>query len=364
MPPRPSPRSSIRSRLAACSLVASSCAALALVAATWSPRESANLERIASMPVEQRQALMAKLAEFDALPADQRAEIKAIDDKLRALPPADQDRLRAELRRYALWLQSLPLDQRDALREAKNPAAWRPLAVEFRKTQQQQQEGSQSDRIANPRELLGRTHDQFGSFSLLEDLVLLKAWKTLSPQEQTQIAKKTKNERFALRKAIRERDPSIENSLRKSIESSIEDLRTAFKEAIPQDAPPQFRFRRMMEKAAAARKEFENRKGLEKGAPGIAFPPAYTARFELKLLEAMILTESKLRDVSDERLERFHKQELPDWEKTALEDLSPAAARRALLVLYRYFYPFPNEIADPKPSAKAKKAAAGPEAAF
>ncbi len=80
--------------------------------------EAENWGRLRSMPHERRVALADKLKEFDALDAREKAAVRALDRKVAGLSVADQASYRSVLRRYHLWLEGLPEDQRDALKAA------------------------------------------------------------------------------------------------------------------------------------------------------------------------------------------------------------------------------------------------------
>src|SRR6476661_189856 len=74
--------------------------------------EEANWLRLQSMPREHRLILAEKIKEFDRLDRDEQARIRDLDRRLSELPPADQANYRSVLRRYHIWLQSLPEDQK------------------------------------------------------------------------------------------------------------------------------------------------------------------------------------------------------------------------------------------------------------
>src|SRR5437763_13958316 len=74
--------------------------------------EDANWKRLRSMPREHRLILAEKIKEFDRLDRDEQARIRDLDRRLSALPDADQATYRSVLRRYHIWRQSLPDDQR------------------------------------------------------------------------------------------------------------------------------------------------------------------------------------------------------------------------------------------------------------
>ena len=80
--------------------------------------QAENLRRLRSMPLEHRRALAQNLERFDAMGAADREAIRALDRELAGQPDSDRARYLAVLRRYHLWLQRLPKEERDAIAAA------------------------------------------------------------------------------------------------------------------------------------------------------------------------------------------------------------------------------------------------------
>ena len=80
--------------------------------------QAENLRRLRSMPLEHRRALAQNLERFDAMGAADREAIRALDRELAGQPDSNRARYLAVLRRYHLWLQRLPKEQRDAIAAA------------------------------------------------------------------------------------------------------------------------------------------------------------------------------------------------------------------------------------------------------
>jgi hypothetical protein len=90
----------------------------ALAAAGFLGAASADLaamERLRSLPLRQRRALAEALDRFGRLDAVDRAAIRDVDRRVAALGPDERARALDRLRRYHLWVQSLPDSRRDDL---------------------------------------------------------------------------------------------------------------------------------------------------------------------------------------------------------------------------------------------------------
>ena len=81
--------------------------------------ETENWNRLRAMPRERRLALAESLKQFDALDHAERSSIRKLDAQIAELPPAEQVRYRATLRRYHLWVQSLSGDQKEQIKRAQ-----------------------------------------------------------------------------------------------------------------------------------------------------------------------------------------------------------------------------------------------------
>jgi hypothetical protein len=77
--------------------------------------EDATWKRLAAMPRERREALLARLDQFDALPAAEQAAVRALDARIQAEPEVNRAELYATLRRYHSWVRSLDEAQQKTL---------------------------------------------------------------------------------------------------------------------------------------------------------------------------------------------------------------------------------------------------------
>src|SRR3954466_2761645 len=98
--------------------------ALALVGALPLPGSAPIAEapdgwtRLGAMPPELRSHLANQLKAFDLLSRDEKDSVRALDRKIAAEPEENRAAYYGVLRRYHLWVQSLPEAQRNELNAA------------------------------------------------------------------------------------------------------------------------------------------------------------------------------------------------------------------------------------------------------
>jgi len=138
------------------------------------------------MPLEQRLQLSSRLKAFDALDRAEQAAVRELDGKLRAESEEERESDFTVLRRYHLWLRSLPEAQRDAINSA--PVSSRlTTAAKIRNEQRAERPpGSVTSQLAD-----------FGSVSPFDLAQLIKVWLALPPDQKTAVSQLKENERRA-----------------------------------------------------------------------------------------------------------------------------------------------------------------------
>jgi hypothetical protein len=282
---------------------------------------SSNLERLRQLPLERRQALHKDLLRFDALPADQREAIRALDRQIAELPEQDQARYRQVLRRYHVWLGSLTAEQREAIQAA--PPAGRMERVRQYLAEAPPPSWTRLDELL----LLGST---LNATPLFEQVYAISAWFTLDEPSRASLQKLPTNRR-------------LERLLELAREAGVPDPRPAGVRKAEEN---------VREKIAARVKRFDQMKAQQKAA---------TVR---RMAEAIFLDRYDPPPVEPARLGRFAAA-LPGWLLEPLDGLPPGVARKRLEVLYRLTFGEEGEMPEPAPEkAKApapeKKAPAAP----
>lgn len=310
------------SRLAACCCIALACVALACLGASDSPEDQARLKRLLAMPPSERERLQKSHQEFESLDPKTQERIRAINEKIHQ-DPGNRDRLLAELHRYQLWLNKLSPERQEQIRNAENVNEWRDLVLQFSKDDPKfsREKGFNRELMLN-RVVL----EHYGRFSPVEMAARLNAWTRLSKTDQAKQTTKFKSERLGSRRAFMTEIDEVLDQLRPIVETTI---------------PPQAS-RKFQDKLQEVRKQDRpNATGNGK-------------LIELRMIDSLLLTRWELSRPKPEKLDQFYRS-LPEWEKTAFEDLSPSAARRGLEVLYRCVYPEPKEYEPPKAASPDNK---------
>lgn len=292
--------------------------------------EQENWQRLRSMPLERRVMLAKRLEEFDRLSRDEKAEIRTLDEKLAALPPADQANYRAVLRRYHLWLETLTADQRKELSAA--PLDQKMMLVErFRAEQAKDRDGGAIPLVFQLADLRGRS-----PFELAH---LLQIWFALSPAQRAEVEKA----------GVRDRIPKLRELGRQVKVPAQGQLTKAQEEAVlkQMDRSITKGVLRAQLKKAESEKPILDRRRLAVNYYFLANPP---------------------RPVEAVNLFQFESA-MPSWLRATFDHLPPEEAKRRLTILYRLIYPAGTEIPAPRakpseaPGAPARPAAPAPPAA-
>lgn len=311
---------------------------IALVLAIgWTPPgvsfagDDENWQRLQAMPRERRVVLDKKLREYDKLPAQKKDAIQTLDREVNAQEPGNRAHYLSVMRRYHLWVQTLPEDQQKQLQDAP-PEQRMALVTKFRAA-----ERPKASR--RPNELVLQL---FGP----SPIVLarrIQFWRELTPQERAELEKVPAEERLPqqLKSLARKKKLRPIAELSESEEAALE--KTWGDDARLKNLPPAF-----LEKAAAA----ETKKGV-------------LAKVDRRrrLLEHYRFVVEPPKPVDPANLETFA-AEIPPWILN-YDHLPVDEARRRLTILYRLIFPYPEEIPATKPGTAKDGSAppAGPAAA-
>lgn len=292
---------------------------VALVAAGVRGDDSDDFRRLEQMPRERRAALAANLAEFDRLPDTERIAIRRLDRDLERRDEVDRARIRELLRRYHLWVNGLPADQRQALRAA-GPAEARMALV---RQILQKQAGTAA---VAPVRVAGLRIGEFGLLGPQELASLLQTWNKLPDDRRKALA------------------PLRGGKLLAALRVEAARLKLA-----PPPLPPE------------VAREFAPRVEADptlKQIPGVARPaePEKAAARPGSPYAEFLYHEDprhRPRAVTPARLAQFAAA-CPAWLLAMTDPLAPDDARAYLAAVYRATYPFPGEIPDkPAPTATA-----------
>jgi len=317
-----------------------------LLALTVSPMakadEEENWARLRSMPREHRQSLSQKLREFDRLPSNEKAAIRALDQELNSQPTANRANFQSMIRRYHLWLQTLSEDQRNQIEAT--PVEERMAAVVKLRAKTK----------ANPSE--GESHVllQVTGPSPTNLATLLQTWMSLTPKERNELEKLDPTERTqrirSLARAKKQKpiapltDAQLEASLHKM---KADPQLTAWISRIETNAAS---------KAATAKKQGSSAKkaDMSKNLPN-------PVRVLTENYHFLIQPPKK---VESSKLVAFESS-LPSWFRASFDHFSPQEARRRLTILYRLIY---GELdhpgaspSEPSASESGEKAASTPK---
>jgi hypothetical protein len=295
------------------------------------------LDRIACLPLETRKNLIANLDRFDQLDPQARQAVAALDAEIQALEPQERARYLDTLRRFHLWLESLPQSERDAVRNA--PLDERPAEIarlHQLAMSRRQQNLAKSPRISVPAPPLAGAIpipisrndliqiSALAPMTLQETAIWLKVWFALEPAERDELEKAS--------------DPAVASRrVEEILRARRKDIILELGDSLKLDKAP---FRRELGALA------KNRLRQEKTA----------ARDKLALFtEARILSLSANDKPVDRASLELFEAAMPRRIRESLDSLPPDAAIRRLAILYRLVFSNDQEI--PKPVAPARKSA-------
>lgn len=280
--------------------------------------ETENWERIRSMPREQRVLLSEKLRDFDRLGHGEKAAVESLDAKIAAEETSAQANYRTVLRRYHLWVQSLPEEKRNRLQST--PPDQRMALVAKLRAEERASGGKRSNPLFL--QLIGPS-----PFLIAQRL---KLWAELSDEEKQQVRSATDGParlkiladlgRKKRIKALVRLTPSEEESLSKAMDTDA----------------------RLKDLASLSLKRVEGKKA---------------AQMRAHLAENYQFIVSPPKPVDPKNLLLFE-SDMPPGYRALFDPFPPEEAKRRLTILYRLVYPHPAEISSPalkkKPTAVGK----------
>lgn len=278
--------------------------------------DAENLARLRAMPVEQRKALAKNLERFDKLDRPVREAITTLDRQLAETDPIVRLRYQAVLRRYHLWLRTLPEEQRKKLEDAPPDQRLEVVARILKATP--------------PAKSASTVWTQASALSpstLVQQAYWIKIWFSLTVDERKEVTKVdqankrlAKLEDFGRRKGILAERHKLEEELKATVDKHL---------------PPRSKVRERFLAQKAQLKSERNRLILE---------------------EFLYIRSARPAPVEKTNLTRFANV-IPVWIRESFDPLPPDAAESRLTLLYRMIYPEGQEL--PPPPKEEKKPAAG-----
>ncbi|MDR3635514.1 MAG: hypothetical protein P4L84_17040 [Isosphaeraceae bacterium] len=275
------------------------------------------------MPRERRETLLNDLKEYDGLSPTDKSGVRALDETLAKLPLADQTRYYSVLRRYHLWVSSLPEPQQNQLKNAA-PEERMKLVAKFRAEERQTTPRRSSPRILQLAD--------FGASTPFEMAHQIGVWQALNPQQRSALEKVT-NPADAQQR-LRELGKGLNLKAEMKLLKQEEDELASKMEAHLQET-----------KIGAY-------VGLMKKKDG-----SPDARKLKRWAENYYFIEHPPQAVRPDNLLRFGAS-LPHWIRASFDHLPADEARRRLTILYRLLYPPGQEMPITKATVPPKDAAA------
>ena len=279
--------------------------------------EEATWKRLAAMPRERREALLARLEQFDALPSADQAAIRALDAKIQAEPEVNRAILYATLHRYHAWFRELNDAQKTELLAA-DPQSRMGLATKL----------FTEETNARTREIPFFLIADFGSASPFDQARQIKIWFKIDESRREGVLKAAEPQRL-------KRLESLGNlaSVTPITSPTRQNLDANYKSAARSRIGPFL-------------KRFDDMKSVERKS---------------RLADHYYFIEHPPEKVKPSKLLEFDTA-LPPWIRSTIDRLPPDEAKRRLTILYRLVFPAPEEMPAPKPKAAATPAPARPAA--
>lgn len=283
-----------------------------LVLTASSPRtEDGNWDRLRSMPLERRAHLHSQLKAFDLLTNVEKESVRSLDRKLAAEPEEDRGNYYEVLRRYHLWVESLPESKREELNATppnKRLALVSKIRTEQSATGRRESTYFQLAEIRN-----------ISPYNVAE---LVKIWLELTPAEQAAVSKVADNER---------RPKLLQLGREKKIASVTK----------PNHAAMELTFDHAIKRFPELKKQSDELVKVQ-----------FKEGFKHRVADHYAFLENPPAKVKPEQLLLFDRA-IPSWVRSGLEPLPPDEARRRLTILYRIIFPAGTEM---KPKAPARAA--------
>lgn len=285
--------------------------------------EPGNRQILESLPLDRRASLAEKLQRFDGMSSADRQAIRRLDAQIALLEPVERARLQSLLHRYHLWVLQLPLDQKQALLDAKTPQKRLQLILDYQKAQTVQRAKT------GPR-LAGIRLGDFGLIGPFDCASLLKAWRALPPDRQKELSRMPRSQLYSsLRDQARQMDlasPSLPD-----------DREAAYDARLESDEE----FKPLVDPLRRANTS-------SKGDSPASKQDSLQKRFENPFAQFLYFEENPPIEVDPANLERFV-ADAPDWFHTLIDSLSADDARAYVSTVYRLLYRHPAEMPESKP---------------
>jgi hypothetical protein len=285
--------------------------------------EVENRQRLETIPLSRRQALVKNLDRFRALPSAEQHAIRELDRRIAEEDPAVRARHLTLLRRYHVWLAGLPEAQRKAIAAASPEERWNLIGEALR---------AKPEAGAAPVRSDARIWTQLTNLSpvlLIDQSHWIRLWLGLTAEQRKEVQKKGLSEPERIR--------LLEQFGR---ENGMRDERPELRRAEADD------LLRTIEDRPRLKKKFDQSK------------PAAKRAMVGRINERRALVESAGAQVSRAQLDQFVKS-IPAWLLTPVDSLPPDAASLRMRVLYRMIFPEgtempPVEKPTPEPAAKSE----------
>jgi hypothetical protein len=269
--------------------------------------------RLAAMPRERRETLLARLDQFDALPTADQASIRALDAKIQTEPEINRAELFTTLRRYHTWFTNLTDAQKKAVLAAAPESRLALVAKLFAEQSGEQTRDTPFYLIAD-----------FGSASPYDLARQIRIWFHLDDHQRDVVLKTAEINRL---KPLESYGKLVE--LPPIPTPTREKLDATYKTAVRSKLGPFL-------------KKFDDAKNAEKKA---------------RVVDHYYFFQHPPEKVKPAKLLVFDNA-LPPWIRATIDRLPPDEAKRRLTILYRLVFPAPAEMPEPKPKAAAPSAPA------
>lgn len=259
---------------------------------------SENQQRLRSMPLARRQELLRRLDAFERLEPRERAALRDLDEKILETEPAVRARYLNVLHQYHRWLQTLSERQRQQIAQAppdQRIDVVRPLL-----------DAAPMPADTSALDVLSAQSPALNPLSLLDQAHYINVWLKLDAANKKEIERSPPAERTSRIDQLG-RELKIVDDRQERIRRFEEDVRPRLLARLP------------------AAKKIESKNGKAK------------ADMVRRMFDTWYLTRTKAIPVEPNEINRFAAA-LPDWLRSTLDDLPPAAAQLRLTVLYRLLF--------------------------
>ncbi len=289
------------------------------LAAGPSAEVSESWQRLHSLPIELRNHLAEQLKVFDTLDRAEQDVVRTLDRQVSAEADENRANYYAVLRRFHLWVQSLPEAQRTELLAAA-PSQRMAMVTKILK------ERPASDKLESSLYHFA----ELGGISLFDQAEQINIWLELTDAERAEVAKLGDSDRDHRLSAL-----AHEKKIAPIARPSAQVLEAAHEKVLKSE---KFAFLKNVERTEV--KKPEKSKQARKKLPQ-------------QFIDNYYFIEYRPTKVGPDKLLQFERA-LPSWIRGSYETLPPEEARRRLTILYRLVFPTGEMRADrPKANASA-----------